>query len=53
MLIMKGKGKKQKTISAEKASSIFIQPYVTEKTFNVIEKENYKKRNSRGHENSL
>lgn len=39
-LIMKGKGKKQKTISAEKASSIFIQPYVTEKTFNVIEKEN-------------
>src|ERR671911_670317 len=40
MLIMKGKGKKQKTISAEKASSIFIQPDVTEKTFNVIEKEN-------------
>ncbi len=39
-LIMKGKGKKQKTISAERASSIFIQPYVTEKTFNVIEKEN-------------
>src|ERR687891_204073 len=37
---MKGKGKNQKTISAEKASSIFIQPYVTEKTFNVIEKEN-------------
>ena len=27
-------------ISIEKANSTFIQPYVTEKTFNVIEKEN-------------
>ena len=37
---MSGKKKNYKTMSAEKASSIFIQPYVTEKTFNVIEKEN-------------
>ncbi|MFZ0696141.1 MAG: 50S ribosomal protein L23, partial [Nitrososphaeraceae archaeon] len=27
-------------ISTEKANTIFIQPYVTEKTFNIIEKEN-------------
>ncbi|MDQ3839741.1 MAG: 50S ribosomal protein L23 [Thermoproteota archaeon] len=37
---MSGKKKNQKAVSEEKASSIFIQPYVTEKTFNVIEKEN-------------
>ena len=37
---MKGKRKNQNAMSAEKARSVFIQPYVTEKTFNVIEKEN-------------
>jgi large subunit ribosomal protein L23 len=37
---MGGKKKNHNTMSAEKASSLFIQPYVTEKTFNVIEKEN-------------
>ena len=37
---MKAKRKNHSAMSAEKASSIFIQPYVTEKTFNVIEKEN-------------
>jgi large subunit ribosomal protein L23 len=37
---MKGKRKNQNATSAEKASSVFIQPYVTEKTFNVIEREN-------------
>ncbi|HYZ65098.1 MAG TPA: 50S ribosomal protein L23 [Nitrososphaeraceae archaeon] len=37
---MKGKRKNENAMSAEKASSVFIQPYVTEKTFNVIEKEN-------------
>lgn len=37
---MKEKGGKEKGIAIEKANSTFIQPYVTEKTFNVIEKEN-------------
>ena len=37
---MKGKKKKNVAISIEKANSTFIQPYVTEKTFNLIEKEN-------------
>jgi large subunit ribosomal protein L23 len=37
---MKGKRKKETTISIEKANDTFIQPYITEKTFNVIEKEN-------------
>jgi large subunit ribosomal protein L23 len=36
---MKKRGK-EKAITIEKANSTFIQPYVTEKTFNVIEKEN-------------
>jgi large subunit ribosomal protein L23 len=36
---MKKKGK-EKAITIEKANNTFIQPYVTEKTFNVIEKEN-------------
>jgi large subunit ribosomal protein L23 len=31
---------KESVITIEKANSMFIQPYVTEKTFNVIEKEN-------------
>jgi large subunit ribosomal protein L23 len=29
-----------RSISVEKASSIIIKPYITEKTFNLIEKEN-------------
>ena len=29
-----------RSMSAEKASSIIIKPYITEKTFNLIEKEN-------------
>jgi large subunit ribosomal protein L23 len=29
-----------KSMSVEKASSIIIKPYITEKTFNLIEKEN-------------
>jgi large subunit ribosomal protein L23 len=37
---MKEKRGKESMISIEKANSTFIQPYVTEKTFNVIEKEN-------------
>ena len=37
---MKEKRGKESAISIEKANSTFIQPYVTEKTFNVIEKEN-------------
>jgi large subunit ribosomal protein L23 len=37
---MKGKKKNKSEISAEKANTLFIQPYVTEKTFNIIEKEN-------------
>jgi large subunit ribosomal protein L23 len=37
---MKDKRGKESVISIEKANSTFIQPYVTEKTFNVIEKEN-------------
>ncbi len=37
---MKGYSKKEISISMEKANSTFIQPYVTEKTFNLIEKEN-------------
>jgi large subunit ribosomal protein L23 len=37
---MKEKRGKEKGITIEKANSAFIQPYVTEKTFNVIEKEN-------------
>lgn len=37
---MKGKKKNKSKISVEKANTLFIQPYVTEKTFNVIEKEN-------------
>ena len=37
---MKGKKKNKSEISTEKANTLFIQPYVTEKTFNVIEKEN-------------
>jgi large subunit ribosomal protein L23 len=37
---MKEKRGKESGISIEKANSTFIQPYVTEKTFNVIEKEN-------------
>lgn len=37
---MKEKSGKESAISIEKANSTFIQPYVTEKTFNVIEKEN-------------
>jgi large subunit ribosomal protein L23 len=37
---MKEKRGKEKGITTEKANSTFIQPYVTEKTFNVIEKEN-------------
>ena len=37
---MKEKRGKESAISIENANSIFIQPYVTEKTFNVIEKEN-------------
>jgi large subunit ribosomal protein L23 len=30
----------QRTMSLETASSIIIKPYITEKTFNLIEKEN-------------
>jgi large subunit ribosomal protein L23 len=37
---MKGKKKNKSEISTEKANTLFIQPYVTEKTFNMIEKEN-------------
>jgi large subunit ribosomal protein L23 len=37
---MKGKKKIKSEISTEKANTLFIQPYVTEKTFNIIEKEN-------------
>jgi large subunit ribosomal protein L23 len=37
---MKEKRGKESMISIEKANRTFIQPYVTEKTFNVIEKEN-------------
>lgn len=37
---MKVKRKKGNTVSIEKANSTFVQPYVTEKTFNAIEKEN-------------
>lgn len=37
---MKGERKKETKISIEKANGTFIQPYITEKTFNVIEKEN-------------
>ncbi|CAN5263088.1 50S ribosomal protein L23 [soil metagenome] len=37
---MKGKKKNKSEISIEKANTLFIQPYVTEKTFNIIEKEN-------------
>lgn len=37
---MKGKRKKENAVSTEKANSTFVQPYVTEKTFNAIEKEN-------------
>lgn len=37
---MKGKKKNKSEISTEKANTLFIQPYVTEKTFNIIEKEN-------------
>jgi large subunit ribosomal protein L23 len=37
---MKEKRGKESAISIEKTNSTFIQPYVTEKTFNVIEKEN-------------
>lgn len=34
------KSKEDKTMTTERASSIFVQPYITEKTFNIIEKEN-------------
>jgi large subunit ribosomal protein L23 len=37
---MKVKKKNKSKISTEKANTLFIQPYVTEKTFNIIEKEN-------------
>jgi large subunit ribosomal protein L23 len=37
---MKVKKKNKSEISTEKANTLFIQPYVTEKTFNIIEKEN-------------
>ena len=37
---MKAKKKNKSEISTEKANTLFIQPYVTEKTFNIIEKEN-------------
>jgi len=37
---MKEKRGKESAISIEKANSTFIPPYVTEKTFNVIEREN-------------
>jgi large subunit ribosomal protein L23 len=37
---MKENRKKENAVSIEKANSTFIQPYVTEKTFNAIEKEN-------------
>jgi large subunit ribosomal protein L23 len=37
---MKQKKKNKSEISIEKANTLFIQPYVTEKTFNIIEKEN-------------
>ena len=37
---MKGKKKNKSEISTDKANTLFIQPYVTEKTFNIIEKEN-------------
>jgi large subunit ribosomal protein L23 len=37
---MKRKIKNKSEISIEKANTLFIQPYVTEKTFNIIEKEN-------------
>lgn len=37
---MKGKKMNKSEISIEKANTLFIQPYVTEKTFNIIEKEN-------------
>jgi large subunit ribosomal protein L23 len=32
--------KQDNTITAKQANAVFIQPYVTEKTFNMIEKEN-------------
>lgn len=37
---MREKRGKESAISIGKTNSTFIQPYVTEKTFNVIEKEN-------------
>jgi large subunit ribosomal protein L23 len=37
---MKVNKKNKSEISIEKANTLFIQPYVTEKTFNIIEKEN-------------
>lgn len=37
---MKRKIKNKSEIPIEKANTLFIQPYVTEKTFNIIEKEN-------------
>ena len=37
---MNRKSGKEKAITIEKANRTFIQPYVTEKTFNDIEKEN-------------
>jgi large subunit ribosomal protein L23 len=37
---MKVKRKKENAVSLERANSTFVQPYVTEKTFNAIEKEN-------------
>lgn len=37
---MNRKSGKEKAITIEKANKMFIQPYVTEKTFNDIEKEN-------------
>ena len=37
---MKRKRQKANALSTEKANSTFVQPYVTEKTFNAIEKEN-------------
>jgi large subunit ribosomal protein L23 len=37
---MKRKIKNKSELSIEKANTLFIQPYVTEKTFNIIEKEN-------------
>jgi large subunit ribosomal protein L23 len=37
---MNRKRGEEKAITIEKANSMFIQPYVTEKTFNDIEREN-------------